>query len=123
MEHIETEHLKKKLEEELKILEGELKSVGRRNPDNPADWEALPESNEKFADFNETADTIEGYEENTAILKQLEIRFNEVKDALKRIEEEKYGVCKECGKLIEKERLEANPAAQTCEVHMKDDEK
>lgn len=34
--------------------------------------------------------------------------------ALKRIEEGKYGRCTSCGKLIEKERLEAVPHTQLC---------
>lgn len=35
-------------------------------------------------------------------------------DALKRIERGEYGRCTDCGKLIEKERLEAVPHAQLC---------
>jgi RNA polymerase-binding transcription factor DksA len=35
-------------------------------------------------------------------------------DALQRIESKTYGVCKTCGLLVPKERLEAVPTAQTC---------
>jgi DnaK suppressor protein len=35
-------------------------------------------------------------------------------DALQRIENKSYGVCKACGLLVPKERLEAVPTAQTC---------
>ena len=46
-------HLKTKLETELKILEGELQSIGGRNPANPADWEATaPDMNIPAADPN-----------------------------------------------------------------------
>jgi DnaK suppressor protein len=40
--------------------------------------------------------------------------LNYLEDALKRIEKGTYGHCTECGKLIEKERLEAVPHAQQC---------
>jgi RNA polymerase-binding protein DksA len=40
--------------------------------------------------------------------------LNHLDDALKRIEKGVYGFCTECGKLIEKERLEAVPHAQMC---------
>ena len=70
------------IEEELKKVESELKTVGRKNPDNPADWEPVPEKMDiSPADDNEVADSIESYEENAAILKQLEIRYNELKSA------------------------------------------
>jgi len=110
--------LKEKLEQELKNVEKELRSIGRVNPNNPADWEAVPDRMDKLAaDPNEVADSIESYEENTAILKQLEIRLNEIKDALARMNAGTYGVCRICGKHIEPERLEANPAATTCLTH------
>lgn len=117
---INISHLKSELEKELATLEGELKTVGRINPSNPKDWEAVPQQEDiDSADENEVADKIENYEGNSAILKQLETRFNEVKDALKRIDENTYGTCEVCNKEIEEKRLEANPAATTCMEHMK----
>lgn len=114
-------HFKKKLEEEKLVLENDLKSVGRVNPENPADWEAVPANQDiQQADENELGDKFEVYEENTAILKPLESRFNEVKKALLKIEAgEKFGICEVCEKVIEHDRLEANPAAPTCIEHMK----
>jgi DnaK suppressor protein len=110
-----TEYYKTKLEKELLLLTKELESIGRINPNNPQDWEPLPQNVEvSNADENELADTQEGFEENTAILKELEIRFNNVKDALKRIGDDKYGVCENCDSEISSERLEANSASKTC---------
>lgn len=37
-----------------------------------------------------------------------------LEDALQRIDNGEYGFCRDCGKLIEKERLEAVPIAQQC---------
>jgi RNA polymerase-binding transcription factor DksA len=114
-----TEHYKKLLEKELKLLEKELETVGRINPDNPKDWEATPpETNTMGAEKEELAEKIEGYEENTAVLKQLEIKYNEIKEALARTYDGTFGYCVICKKEIEDERLEANPGAKTCEEHM-----
>ncbi len=117
---IDTKHFKDKIQKEFELVEGELKGIGRRNPANPADWEAVEtDTNLDSADPNDVADNIDSFEENTALVKQLEIRWNELKNALARIEAGTYGVCEVCGKPIESERLEANPAATTCIAHKK----
>lgn len=114
----DTNYFKQKLEEELTQLEAELKTVGRKNPDNNNDWEATPaEIEPDMAEETEVADAIEEFGNNTAILKQLEIRYNEVKDALAKIANGTYGICEISGEKIEEERLEANPAARTCIEH------
>lgn len=108
------EYFKGKLSVELKNIIGELKTVGRINPNNPEDWEPTgSDFNIPEADPNDVADEIEEYEERAAILKQLEIRFNEIKRALGKIEEGDYGICEVSGEEIPRERLEANPAART----------
>jgi RNA polymerase-binding transcription factor DksA len=116
---MDTEYFKEKLEEELFSVEKELNSVGRKNPDNKNDWEAEPaDFDTDQADESEKADKIEEYEENTAVLKELEIRYNDIKDALAKIENKTFGVCEISGEPIEEDRLIANPAARTCKKHM-----
>lgn len=116
---IDTLHFKQKLEEETKILEGELNRIGRRNPSNPRDWEPRPpEAGTLEADKNVAADHVEAFEENSAVLKELEARYNNVKLALKKIEEGVYGKCEIGNEEIKIERLEANPAARTCTTHI-----
>lgn len=118
-EDIDINYFKNKLEEELSLVEKELENVGRKNPDNAKDWEAEPaDFDTDTADDSETADKIEEYEENTAVLKELEIRYNDIKDALRKIEEGKYGICEIGGEPIEEDRLKANQAARTCKKHM-----
>lgn len=113
------EHFKERLEAELKTVEAELATVGRKNPSNPLDWEAKEDDmNTDTAEEAEIAEGIEDYENNSAILKQLEIRFNEIKDALAKIEMGIYGICEISGLPIEEDRLEANPAARTCKAEM-----
>ena len=116
---IDIEYFKTKLEEELVLVENELNSVGRKNPTNKKDWEAEPaDMNVDSADSNETADNIEEFEGNTAVLKELEIRYNDIKDALTKIEKNEYGICEVCKAPIEEDRLIANQAARTCKAHM-----
>jgi len=117
---LDLKFFREKLEEELALILTELKTVGEKNPDNPEDWVAKPtEMNATGADQNETADGYEAYGENAAILNELEIRLSEIKVAIKKITENKYGMCEKCDKQIEIGRLNANPAAGTCMEHMK----
>lgn len=119
---MKTDKYKKKLEEELAVLEGELKTVGIQDPENPSEWTATqPEENISPADENEVADTIDDFENNAAILRDLEIRYNNVKLALDKIEKGTYGICEINNHPITEDRLDANPAARTCKEHMDTD--
>jgi len=119
MNQNDLDYFKGKLESEKELLTRELSSIGRINPENPNDWQATPALLDTMnADENEVADTIEEFESNTAILKQLEIRYNSVKRALENIEKGTYGICEISKEPIEKEVLEANPAARTCKLHI-----
>ncbi|HJN62736.1 MAG TPA: hypothetical protein QGH03_00685 [Candidatus Paceibacterota bacterium] len=122
---IDTEKFKGILEEEEKNLESGLLRIGRRNPDNPSDWEAIPgEWDKTGADSNESSDAIDEFEVNTSKLKELEIRFNNVQRALKKIDNGNYGKDEIDGSDIPIERLEANPAARTKveNAHLVEDE-
>lgn len=111
--------MKARLTEELAKVEAELATVGRKNPDNPADWQPTPPAEDAAAtEPDELADKIEDFEQNTAILKQLEIQAAGIKLALERIEKGTYGTCEISGEPIEEDRLEANPSARTCKAHM-----
>ncbi len=116
---INTEHFKGKLLAELQRLEAELETVGRKNPSNPADWEAKEgDMNTDTAEEAEVAEGIEQYENNSAILKQLETQYNAVKDALAKIDMGTYGISEISGLPIEEDRLEAEPAARTTKAEM-----
>jgi DnaK suppressor protein len=117
---IDYDHFREKLETEKSELEAELSKVARVNPDNPSDWEAIPPTDRDTsqADENVVADSIEAYEDNAAILRTLETRYNDVKSGLDKIKHGVYGLCQVCQKEIETDRLEANPSARTCKEHM-----
>ena len=107
------------LNEELALLEQELKSVGRINPENPEDWEpTVDEPVTDTAEMESRASEITEFEDISSIEFELEERYNDIKKALADIKVGDYGLCHTCGKEIEEERLEANPAATTCKAHM-----
>lgn len=115
---MKTEHFRKKLEAEKVRLETEMGSVGRRNPAVPNDWEPTPSEIGMEADLADQADVTMSREGNSAILADLEARYDTVLSALSRIEKKKYGICEVCKKKIEEARLEADPAATTCIEHL-----
>jgi RNA polymerase-binding transcription factor DksA len=114
------EPLKKKLVDEKALLIRELKEIGVvKDQKNPDDWQAKPEDLDILeADSNEVADRIGSYENNTALVNELEQRLAEIDTALTNMDEGKFGICNVCGKHIEEDRLSANPAAKTCKTHM-----
>ena len=106
--------IKIQLEEEKKLLESELASIGKVDKDG--DWEAKPEEQTTGpeADENDLADRSEDYEERSSILESLETRLEDINNALFKIENGNFGICEKCQKQIEEDRLEINPAAPTC---------
>lgn len=115
---MDVNYFKKKLEEEKSRLEEQLAKIATRNPKNPEDWEMRPdELNVLASDPSEMADTVEEYGNLSAVGAEIEHRLNEVTAALKRIEENKYGICQAERCPIEEERLEADPTAATCIKH------
>lgn len=110
---------KTKLEEEKKLLEDELGELGK--VDKTGDWEATPEeemNKQEVPDEGDMAERAEDYEERSIKLNTLEIRLADINKALGKIEAGKYGICEICGKEIEEDRLEVNPAAITCKECM-----
>ncbi len=115
---MKTEHFKKKLEEERLMIESELASVGRRNPDDPNDWEPANEvPTEALAEMEERAGEIMEFSDNAALEASLESRLAKIRTALTRIDDGTYGICTVCGAAIEEARLEASPSATTCIAH------
>lgn len=110
---------KTKLEEEKKLLEDELSALGQ--VDKTGDWEATPEretNTQEVQDEADMAERTEDYQERSIKLNLLEERLSDINKALKKIEENNYGICENCKKEIEKDRLEVNPAARTCKECM-----
>jgi RNA polymerase-binding transcription factor DksA len=116
---MDTQHFKQKLEAERKLLEKELNDLGFKNTEG--EWEVVAEEMDVAPpqqEANEAGDRVEDYEEREGESKQLQARWMEVKHALEKIDNGKYGLCEVDNEPISEDRLEANPAARTCEAHM-----
>lgn len=117
----DTEYFKNRLEKEKALVEEETKTVGSSDPNNPKDFSATSNDMDiDRADENELADKMEELEDNKGILDSLEKQLRDINDALGKMGKGNYGICEISGELIERERLEANPAARTCMKHVKE---
>jgi len=116
---IDTAPYKVQLQNDLALITKELQELGIHNPQVPEDWIALPQDGDiATADENVAADRAEDLEERIATLAALEVQYNALIRALAKIDEGGYGICEIGGEEIETERLEIEPAARTCTLHM-----
>lgn len=99
------------LDKRKEILE-ELETLKSSMMDSTT-GEYTSESSSYSLHMEQGTDTME--REKTFLFASREGKFlNYLDDALKRIDKGDYGYCNDCGKLIDKERLEAVPHAQLC---------
>ncbi len=100
------------LEKEAKRLETELAKFTEKNIHNEDDYTA------KYEDYGDDADEnakeVATYGERLALERTLESELQDVKSALKSVEEGTYGKCKYCGTEMSKERLMARPTSSSC---------
>src|SRR4030042_557959 len=104
------EQLKNKLEQEKKKLETELATFTTKNPERSEDYITKKpvmgdELEEAMGEIEE--DEIEEYANRLPVEYALEEELLAVNSALKKIQSEIYGICENCKKEIEEDRLEA----------------
>jgi DnaK suppressor protein len=110
-------YFKEKLVTEKTLLEDELQNIAHK--DGNGDWTATPEAHTDVdGDEGDQAEFIQDFDSKIARLSSLETRYNQVLRALERIDTGTYGICLKSGELIEEDRLEANPAAETSKAMM-----
>jgi len=106
IDQIEKELAKKKEE----ILD-ELQKITNNNGGSKNHQVKFPEYGDKA---DENAQEIDEYSTNLATDKMLESTLRDVSDALHRIKNGAYGICKYCKQPIGKKRMLARPVASTC---------
>jgi RNA polymerase-binding protein DksA len=105
-------YFKKIIQEKRQEILEELESLKASMMDSMT-GEYVVENSAYSLHMEQGTDTME--REKTFLFASREGKFlNYLDDALKRIENGTYGFCTDCGKLIEKGRLEAVPHAQLC---------
>ncbi len=92
----------------LNVLEKRKKQISKEDPfkdPSRVDDNAAPdiEADEQF-----------GHARTSAIKNELNKNIISIRKALSRIKIGKYGICEECGQMIDTDRLIANPAATLC---------
>lgn len=92
---------KKRAEEDLVLL----KSIFKNDSDNGTD-----DTSPTFKAFEEGSETM-SKEANVQLAIRQEKFIRDLKNALQRIENKTYGICRVTGKLIQKERLKLVPHA------------
>ncbi len=107
------EELKSKLIEEKEEIEKSLKGMAQKDPHAPGGWRAsVPDFD--GGSMEEESDEVENYQNLLSQESSLENQLKEIISALEEIKNGKYGLCENCKKEIEVERLKTYPAARTC---------
>lgn len=75
--------------------------------------------NNKTRDLDNAATDTEaeeqfGHARVTAIKKELNFKAKQIKNALNRVQKGKYGICEDCGNMIDTDRLAVFPEATKC---------
>lgn len=112
------QQLEQDLEQEKEEIIEELKSFAKEDENIKGDWDSLyPDYNQGDAGGevkeNEAME-VEEYSSRLPVEHNLELKLKAINLALKKMEEDDYGVCEKCQEPINKERLKAYPAARTC---------
>lgn len=104
--------LKKKLEAAKKNIEHQLSKFAQKDKANDGNYKT------QFPDIgsqpDESAQEITEYEQNISLEHSLEEELLLTKKALKKIEDNKYGLCESCGQEIPFGRLEIRPQSVLC---------
>ena len=99
------------IEEKEKLEEG-LSRIAKPIDKKEGDYET--NFDEIGTDREDNATEVDQYSDNLSVETTLEKRLQEIIEALERMENGTYGLCDNCKKEIDIERLRANPAAKTC---------
>ena len=110
----EIEKIKKSLEKEKESLKKNLISFAKKNPNNPEDWDTKFPNFETKGALDEEADEVEEYTSLLPVEKTLELKLQNINNALEKIEKNEYGKCESCRKNIEKDRLKLIPETKFC---------
>jgi len=96
------------LQEKLKLLERRKKDIEKEDP--------FKDVNRLMDNASPDADAAEqfGHARTSALKEQLDRKIIQTRKALTRVKIGKYGICEDCGKMIDTDRLMAYPEATLC---------
>ena len=117
MDKKKIDELKEKLEKQGDLLKKELQKFAQEDKKLKGDWDTkYPQHNGGVGSqqMEDAADQVEEYSTLLSIEHSLELRLQDVNNALDKIKKGTYGKCEKCGKEIREERLEIYPEARLC---------
>lgn len=103
---MDTEQARQRLEEERERLLGlrdSLEEIARDSTSDLSSYDQHP---------GDMAPEVAERAKDQSLQENVEASLTDVEDALRRIDEGRYGICEATGEPISEERLEANPAAR-----------
>ncbi|NQV13330.1 MAG: prolipoprotein diacylglyceryl transferase [Parcubacteria group bacterium] len=107
--------LKKKLENKKKVLQDQLAKIANKDKNLKDDYDAKFENfDSEVMDISNEATEVSNYQNKLSLEATLELQLRDVRKALDRMANGKYGQCEKCSKEIKPERLEALPHAGIC---------
>ncbi len=111
-----SQKIKEKLEGMIKKTEENLSAIAHKTPGEPGGWTSDRPQINKDGPLNLESETdeVEIYVGNLSLEKQLEAKLNNIKQALRRLKRNEYGVCTVCNKKINPKRLDILPETPTC---------
>jgi len=97
------------------FLQGQLKKLERRKKDIESE-DPFKDTSRLSDNASPDADAAEqfGHARTTAIKEQLDRKIVQTKKAMSRVKVGKYGLCENCGKMIDTDRLMIYPEATFC---------
>lgn len=104
---------KKKLEQRRQEILAALRGIAKPDALHHAPGDFNPNYPNYGSEEAENAQEFVQFESNVRAEANLERDLQNVVNALKKIENDTYGVCEKTGEMIPRERLEAFPEAQT----------
>jgi len=106
-------NLKEKLEKEKIAVEEELKKFAEKDEKISGDWDTKY-PRQSGSNLEEAANEVEEYGNLLPLEHGLETKLKDIDEALKKIENDKYGICEKCGEKIGEDRLEISPETRFC---------
>lgn len=97
------QQFKKKLEEEKRDMEKELK-----------EHKKMPRFGTESTDPDQETDESEEYGNQLSIIQTYKSRLSDINSALKKISNNKYGICEKCKSEIGLNLLKINPESRLC---------
>jgi RNA polymerase-binding transcription factor DksA len=114
MREIPLKKIKEKLEQDKIKIEKQLKGFAKKDKNLKGDWDTIyPRLNNNS--LEDEANEVEEYGNLLPVENTLEIELEKIDKALRKIKDNKYGLCEECKQPISLARLEVYPQAACCQ--------